>query len=85
MSLVQVFEAPAVPNRPADRVLLIDAGTAATGIRDLRPDVGTVLKKDPHAADDPSAPAYLGHPGARVLIIGSGAGSQVLEALAHCR
>jgi Spermine/spermidine synthase domain len=82
MSLVQVFDYPASKTEPSDRVLVIDAGTAATGINDLRPDVATVLNKDPHSADDPSRPAYLGREGARVLIIGSGAGSQVLQALA---
>jgi hypothetical protein len=82
MSLVQVVERPAGATRPSERVLLIDAGTAATGIGDLRPNVNTVLEKDPHAADDLSAEAYLGRSGARVLIIGSGAGPQVLQGLA---
>ena len=82
MSLVQVFDYPASKTEPSSRALVIDAGTAATGISDLRPDIATVLNKDPHAADDPSRPAYLGREGARVLIIGSGAGSQVLQALA---
>jgi hypothetical protein len=82
MSLVQVVERPASATGLHDRVLVIDAGTAATGIRDLRPNVGTVLEKDPHAADDSSAVAYLGRPRARVLVIGSGAGSQVVQGLA---
>ena len=82
MSLVQVLEIPGTAKEPPYRLLLIDAGTAATGMQDLRPDVGTVLKKDPRAADDLSQAAYLGRPNARVLIIGPGAGPQVLQAIA---
>jgi spermidine synthase len=82
MSLVQVFDVPGTAKESPYRLLLIDAGTAATGIQDLRPDVASVLQKDPRAADDLSQAAYLGRPSARVLIIGPGAGQQVLQAVA---
>jgi hypothetical protein len=81
LSLVQVEETPAKNGEPGSRILIIDAGTAATGIQDLRPGVRTVLQQHPEAVDDDSDIVYIGKPAARVLIIGSGAGNQVLEAL----
>src|SRR6267143_2986471 len=43
MSLVQVVEFPPEGKKPAARIMYIDAGTAMTGIYDLRPDARTVL------------------------------------------
>ncbi len=81
LSLVQVVESPAKDGEPGFRRLIIDAGTAATGMQDLRPGVRTVLQQHPEAIDDDSDIVYIGKPAARVLIIGSGGGNQVLEAL----
>jgi hypothetical protein len=81
LSLVQVTEMPARDGEPGSRRLIIDAGTAATGMQDLRPGVRSVLQQHPEAIDDDSDIVYIGKPAAHVLIIGSGAGYQVLEAL----
>jgi spermidine synthase len=81
LSLVQVVETPGAKSEPGSRRLIIDAGTAATGMQDLRPGVRTVLQQHPEEIDDDSDIVYIGKPAARVLIIGSGAGSQILEAL----
>jgi hypothetical protein len=81
LSLVQVEETAARNGEPGSRRLFIDAGTAATGIQDLRPGVRTVLQQHPEEIDDDSDIVYIGKPAAHVLIIGSGAGNQVLEAL----
>jgi hypothetical protein len=81
LSLVQVEETPARDGKPGSRRLFIDAGTAATGMQDLRPGVRTVLQQHPETIDDDSDIVYIGKPAAHVLIIGSGAGNQVLEAL----
>jgi hypothetical protein len=81
LSLVQVVETPGAKGEPGSRRLIIDAGTAATGMQDLRPGVRTVLQQHPEEIDDDSDIVYIGKPAARVLIIGSGAGYQVLEAL----
>ena len=81
LSLVQVVERPARDGEPGFRRLIIDAGTAATGMQDLRPGVRTVLQQHPEAIDDDSDIVYIGKPAAHVLIIGSGGGGQVLEAL----
>ncbi len=43
LSLVQVVEFPAQGKDPAQRVMFIDSGTAATGMNDLRPDVRAFL------------------------------------------
>ena len=81
LSLVQVVETPGAKSEPGSRRLIIDAGTAATGMQDLRPGVRTVLQQHPEEIDDDSDIVYIGKPAARVLIIGSGAGNQILEAL----
>ena len=81
LSLVQVGETPGTKSEPGSRRLIIDAGTAATGMQDLRPGVRTVLQQHPEEIDDDSDIVYIGKPAARVLIIGSGAGNQILEAL----
>ena len=59
---------------------MIDAGTAATTIPELRPSVGAHLNKNPDR-DYPSGIAYVGKSKPRLLIIGSGGGEQVLDGL----
>ncbi|GAC1649422.1 MAG: hypothetical protein NVS9B15_08640 [Acidobacteriaceae bacterium] len=81
LSRVDVEERAAQGNQPAERRMIIDAGTAATGMRDLRPNVREILQGHSDSVDDVSSVVYTGHPSARVLIIGSGGGAQVLEAL----
>ena len=60
---------------------MIDAGTAATGISDLRPDVREVLAAHPEQVEPLSMIAYARKANPKVLIIGSGAGGEVLEGL----
>src|SRR2546421_5797014 len=66
--------------RPGRR-FVFDAGTAATGMIDLRPNVREVLRQVGDKRDYPSTIAYIGKTRPTILIIGSGAGSQVLDAL----
>jgi hypothetical protein len=80
-SKVDVIERP-VPGKPwLGRAMIIDGGTAATGIRDLRPSVRAVLAGDTNDADFPSGVALAGKRDARVLILGSGGGGEILDAL----
>lgn len=81
LSLVQVLEFPAQGKEPGARRMIIDAGTAATGIGDLRPDVRKVLAEHPGQVGEQSMIAYVGKPNPKILIIGSGGGDQVLEGL----
>lgn len=81
MSLVQVVEFPPEGKKPATRVMFIDYGTAATGISDLRPGVRTVLRDRPDQVEQLSTVAYVGKTNPKILIIGSGAGDQVLAGL----
>jgi SAM-dependent methyltransferase len=69
------------PGALLTRRFIFDAGTAATGIADLRPDVSAYLAAHTDDADYESSVAYLGKRGLRVLDIGSGAGQEVLDAL----
>jgi hypothetical protein len=82
-SRIDVFERP--PNTetkaPGVRRFIFDAGTAATGIRDLRPDVRDYLKNHTADAGYPSGIAYADKQQPKILIIGSGGGEQVLDAL----
>jgi Spermine/spermidine synthase domain len=65
-------------------VFVIDYGTAATGLDfDLRPDVKTVLQQNTGDTLYPSCLAYLNKTKPTVLVIGSGSGTQVLDALHH--
>ncbi len=82
-SRIDLLERPASSEAgaPLTRRFVFDAGTAVTGIVDLRPDVGAYLDAHPDEADYASCVAYLGKPGLRVLDIGSGAGQEVLDAL----
>jgi predicted membrane-bound spermidine synthase len=81
LSLVQVVERPARGKEPGSRRIIIDAGTAATGIEDLRPDVRKVFDEHPERVSQESTIAYVGKPNPKILIIGSGGGEQVLEGL----
>jgi len=81
LSFVQVVEVPAQGKEPGARRMIIDSGTAATGINDLRPDVRTVLAEHPDQVGEQSMIAYVGKPNPKILIIGSGGGDQVLEGL----
>jgi Spermine/spermidine synthase domain len=86
MSLVQVVEFPAEGKDPAARRIVIDAGTAATGISDLTPDVRIVLAEHPEQVEQLSKISYAGKANPKILIIGSGGGDQVLAGLqAHAR
>ncbi|NJD31311.1 MAG: hypothetical protein FIB04_05430 [Gammaproteobacteria bacterium] len=83
-SRIDFFHTPPNEKRAYDRfVFVFDAGTAFTGIRDLRPDFRVVARgmKDP--LDFDSQVAYLGRHEPSVLIIGSGAGAQVLDAVRY--
>ena len=63
---------------------IIDQGTAATGLDfDMKPDVKTVLAKYPADSLYGSCLAYLDKKNPDILIIGSGCGTQVLDALHH--
>lgn len=66
---------------PGVRRFIFDAGTAATGMVDLRPNVRDFLRRNPEDAGYESGIAYAHLPRPKVLIIGSGAGGQVLDAL----
>ncbi|HUA16668.1 MAG TPA: hypothetical protein VMG31_15345 [Verrucomicrobiae bacterium] len=82
LSLVQVVEYPAEGKDPAMRVMYIDAGTAATGGVDLRPDVRSSIARHPENVEQLSMMAYVGKAHPKILIIGSGGGSQVLAGVA---
>jgi len=81
LSFVQVVEYPPEGKDPAARLMLIDSGTAATGISDLRPDVRKVLAEHPDQVELLSMIAYAGKTNPKILIIGSGGGDQVLAGL----
>jgi hypothetical protein len=83
-SRVDVYDAPAVPEegRPDPGFsIIIDAGSAGTAIPDLSMGVRNYLAHSPEY--QPAGLAYIGKEHPKVLIIGSGAGREVLEAL-HC-
>jgi predicted membrane-bound spermidine synthase len=82
-SRIDLFERPGNPAKgfPAMRRFVYDAGTAATGSEDLRPNVREYLQKYTDNQDYPSGIAYLGKPKPSVLVIGSGGGAEVLDAL----
>jgi spermidine synthase len=62
-------------------VIEIDGGTAMTGMVELKPGVRQFLASNPSDSDYESGIAYLAVPHAKLLIIGSGGGSQVLDGL----
>jgi hypothetical protein len=63
------------------RRFVFDAGTAATWMLDLRPNVRDVLPQIADQRDFLSGVAYVGKARPKILIIGSGAGAQVLDGL----
>ena len=81
MSLVQVVQFPPEGKKPAARIMYIDAGTAMTGIYDLRPDARTVLMQSAEQVEPLSTVAYVGKTSPKILIIGSGGGDEVLAGL----
>jgi hypothetical protein len=81
LSFVQVVDFPGEGKEPGFRRMFIDAGTAATGIGDLRPDVRKVLAEHPDQAGELSTIAYVGKSNPKILIIGSGGGDQILDGL----
>lgn len=82
-SRIDLFERPADPQTgaPAVRRFVFDAGTAATGMQDLRPGVRDYLSRHTDDVDYPSGVAYAGKERPSVLVLGSGAGAEVLDAL----
>ncbi len=82
-SKIDVYDVPAAPERgrpdPGFRSIIIDAGSAGTGMGDLSMGVRNFLADAPDYK--PAGLAYVGKEHPKVLIIGSGAGKEVLEAL----
>jgi hypothetical protein len=81
-SKIDVYDAPALDEArpdPGFRSIIIDGGTAGTGMDDLSMGVRSYLAnaKEYH----PAGVAYVGKEHPKVLIIGSGAGREVLEGL----
>jgi len=82
-SRIDVFETPAQPERhtPVIRRIIYDSGTAVTSMHDMRIGVREYLSRHTEDADYRSGIAYVGKQKPKILIIGSGAGAQVLDAL----
>lgn len=80
-SRVEVFQLRP-PGAPTSfRRFVIDGGTAGTGIQDLSMGVRPYLEAHTDDRDYPSGIAYAGVAHPRVLVIGSGGGTEVLDAL----
>lgn len=81
-SRIDVYDAPMLDEARPDPgffSIIIDAGAAGTGMDDLSMGVRNYLA---HASGyHPSGVSYVGKENPKVLIIGSGAGREVLEAL----
>jgi hypothetical protein len=82
-SRIDVYEQPLRPGAGGrgGRQLIFDAGTAATGILDLRPNVREALRQLADVRAFESSVAYIGKARPRVLIIGAAGGEEVLDAL----
>jgi spermine/spermidine synthase len=82
-SRIDVIEQPPLPETSGrdSRRFVFDAGTAATWMLDLRPNVHEVLPQIADKRDFLSGVAYVGKARPKILIIGSGAGAQVLDGL----
>ena len=82
-SRIDVFETPArkETHTPAVRRIVYDSGTAVTSMHDMSIGVREYLNQHKEDADYRSGIAYLGKQKPTILIIGSGAGAQVLDAL----
>jgi predicted membrane-bound spermidine synthase len=81
-SKIDVYEAPAPDESRSDSAfysIIIDGGTAGTGIVDLSKGVRNYLAHSPQY--HPAGVEYVGKEHPKVLIIGPGAGREVLEAL----
>ena len=82
-SRIDVYDLPAAPEEgrplPGFRSIIIDGGAAGTGMGDLSMGVRNFLAHGPEYR--PTGLAYVGKEHPKVLIIGSGAGKEVLEAL----
>jgi hypothetical protein len=82
LSRVDLYETPAMPDqgRPDPGfAIIVDAGASGTAVADLSIGVRNYLAHAPEYR--PSGLAYLGKEHPSVLIIGSGAGREVLEGL----
>ncbi|MEZ4456286.1 MAG: hypothetical protein R2882_07015 [Gemmatimonadales bacterium] len=80
MSRVELFERH-LPGGAVARRFVIDGGTAATGMLDLRPGVRDYLARNPDDTQFFSGIAYPGKLRPKVLVIGSGGGTEVVDAL----
>lgn len=81
-SKIDLYRMPATPEQgwpDPGFSIIIDAGAAGTGIPDLSMGVRNYLAHSPEY--QPAGLAYIGKQHPKVLIIGSGAGREVLEAL----
>src|SRR5437588_6456164 len=81
-SRIDVYKEPAAPEqgRPSPGFsIIIDSGAAGTAIPDLSMGTRNYLAHTPEY--EPAGLAYIGKQKPKVLIIGSGAGREVLEAL----
>lgn len=81
-SRVEVFQLrPPALGGGTVRRFVIDGGTAATGIQDLSGGVNQYLRKHTDETEYLSGIAYVGKRKPKILIIGSGGGSEVLDGL----
>jgi MFS family permease len=81
-SRIDLFDVPESKDHARPEVLFrFDAGTASTDIPNLMPDFRTVAATMTKPMDFDSQVAYLGRSKPNVLIIGSGAGAEVLDAV----
>ncbi len=83
-SYIELFDVKADPSKkiePSRRFFLFDAGTAATGMVDLSGGVQRYLQEHPQDSLYWTYPALMHTKNPAVLIIGSGGGNQVLDAL----
>ena len=82
-SRIDVYDVPVAPEKgrpnPGFLSIIIDGGSAGTGMGDLSMGVRPFLAHTPEYR--PTGLAYVGKKHPKVLIIGSGAGREVLEAL----
>jgi len=82
-SKIDVYDVPMAPDKgrpdPGFLSIIIDAGSAGTGMGDLSMGVRDFLAHTPEYR--PAGLAYVGKEHPKVLVIGSGAGRDVLEGL----
>jgi len=79
-SYIELFERPG-STKAKQRRFVIDGGTAATGMDDLRGGLDNYLKEFPSDTSYMSAVAFLHIPNPIILNIGSGGGQEVLDGL----